>query len=291
MVDKILGDFRPIPNSISLPGIGPGEVPDIVPIPPKWVDNPPKFLFRGGAIWWYTPGAIAARALRENTRPQPIPGETNDVEFRDRLEEPHSLKGEGRQQFLENRIQIYLYDEDDAKQFEGGPYIALDYVPEEIEINPSSLLKSLNIVGLNYPKYHYGGGEDIITFSIKWYGHGEEYDSVISKCRRIEALTKADGWIKGPPPIVIKWDNSNILFEEHVFIVEKAGYKISSFQLNKNVNTKKGYESFGLLPIVAIQKVVLKRIANQLTWDDIVYPRRLPNLTSMTSLPFTGFQL
>ena len=216
-------------------------------------------------------GFYDERGRRENTLPNPIPGSDPIVEPTPGIVPTNSAPPE-----IAKRIHIYLYNEEEAEKYAGEPFVSLDYIPEEVEVNPSSFFKSLNIVGLNYPRYHYGGGEDIVTFTIQWFGVKDDKDSVISKCRKVEALTKANGWINGPPEVIIKWDHPGVLFEKHIFIVEKAGYKLRNFMVNKttpNEISNLAWQPFGSLPIVAEQKITLKRVGSHLTWDEIIYPK------------------
>ena len=174
---------------------------------------------------------------------------------------------------LKNQVGIYLIDENvETQNRRSFLHIWFDFIPEKIEVNPTGRFKAIQVLGRNNPHYHYGGGEDSITIEIDWFAFKASPYSVAQKCRMVEALTKADGWVSGPPLIGIQWGSNNPLFEGHMFLVEKAPYEFSQFtKIYKLPGTNNSELEYNLQPMRAKQTLYLKRVTDtQLTHAEII---------------------
>lgn len=171
---------------------------------------------------------------------------------------------------LKNQIGIYIINEDATIEGKAPIYIYLDFIPRQLAFSPTGLFKSIAVLGRNNPLYHYGGGEDSLQVEIEWYAFKNDPLSVIQKCRKMEALCKADGWNTSPPLINFQWGRDNPLFENHMYLVEKAPYKATQFTKNYRINSNKSF-GYSMQPIRATQILFLKRVtAGQLTHSQII---------------------
>lgn len=159
--------------------------------------------------------------------------------------------------------------------------IRLPFIPKELEYNSESSFATIKPLGRNNPKYHFTGGEDRLEFEIDWHAFDWGRREVAENCRKIEALSKADGYDHGPHRVKLLWGGENVLFSEHEFIVLAAPYRFTQFNKG-NINSKGELESTYMLPIQAYQKVTLGRITrNNLSKIDIEYVTQ----ASPTSIP------
>jgi len=172
---------------------------------------------------------------------------------------------------FQKAIKIYIVDPFKAAEIGAEPHVILDFIPTELDYKVTSSFPAIKLLGRNNPKYHYGGSEDSLSFEIDWYHFSR--DTVINKCRAIEALTKADGYGKRPPIVYIKWGTGNSLFDKHFFIVVSAPYKLSHFSKN-HIAPNEYYRLRnlgGFYPTYGKQVVTLKRItSHSLTWKEIM---------------------
>lgn len=200
-----------------------------------------------------------------------------------------SRSGESREKVTEtskekfnsrrNQIKINFAEPDFQKKYvtEKGleAYLILPFIPQEFETVTSSLIKSLNVVSSNFQSYHYGGSEDTASLEVRWYGIGKDQLTVQQNCRKLEALSKIDGWNSELPEIVLHWGNDNIFLGKHKFVVEKVTTTYSQFMLgiNKLGINKTVTESyaFNMQPILAVQQVTLRRISEQSNYDEMIY--------------------
>jgi len=184
-----------------------------------------------------------------------------------------------------NRISIWLYDQWETKKNGGQPYISLDFIPTEVEFDVSSEMPSIGVVGLNYPHYHYAGSKEVVSFTIEWYDYGRDKDAVLLKCRKLDALSKGDGFNNSPPYIYIDWgtmgDSVKIetkggMFAGQIYTVQAANYTVSQFTQNRYLSSENGRANISpnaLRPVLAKQDIVLIRQAHNLTRNEIIYNR------------------
>jgi len=197
---------------------------------------------------------------------------------------------------LRHKIEIYFWNppvgrqarlsadlQENLRKLYGDPYMRLDFIPSELEFQVPSQLKDLGIIGRNYPVYHYTGSEETLTIKLSWYDFGNDSDSVVAKCRKLEALSKADGYNRPPRLIYINWGDQHwrvkegSLLKNHIYVVQSANYTLSQFVLRRQLDAlnslalQTGAWQNGMYPLVATQDVVLKRVAGQLTQHQISY--------------------
>lgn len=127
--------------------------------------------------------------------------------------------------------------------------IIIQFVPAELDINPESNFANISPMARNNPLYHYTGSEDIIKFSLDWFSQLTDRTDVLTNCRKLEALSKNDGF--GNPPHHIKLIWHDIMFSDSTFIVIAAPYKLSMFN-----------PQYNMLPQQAYQEVILKRVSS-----------------------------
>lgn len=125
--------------------------------------------------------------------------------------------------------------------------IEIPFVPQKLEYTPSSNWVSIQAVARNNPLYHYTGGEDILKFQIDWFTKNEDRKDVITNCKKIEALSRNDGYNNPPPYIRLLWNN--ILFGNATWIVDSAPYSLEFFN-----------KQYSMLPQQAYQEVTLRRV-------------------------------
>jgi len=166
---------------------------------------------------------------------------------------------------------VAIIDVDVNGKDQGIEEIKLPFIPRDVEVSPESVFAAIKPIGRNNAKYHYTGSEDKISFEIDWYSFNYNRDDVITNCRKIEALSKADAYNGSPHRVMIKWGAGDVLFDGQYFVVLSASYKLSHF--NKSYVSTTGYvKDTHLLPVQAYQKVVLGRItSSNLTKKQISY--------------------
>ena len=167
----------------------------------------------------------------------------------------------GNQLRKDNSIQIINFSSEKLQ------YIELQTIPTELQHTSENTWAVINSMGRNLPMYHYTGSETSITFSISWYSDDRNNpDDVLTKCRLLEAWSKADGYVKAPPILQIRWGSADV-FKDQFFILVKADYKLSNWRVASRAydkNTKKLKEvgkQPGLQPSVATQELIFKRVS------------------------------
>lgn len=140
--------------------------------------------------------------------------------------------------------------------------LTLPFVPREIEYTPTSNFVTIASFGRNNPFYQYTGAEDTITFDIDWFSKTENREDVITQCRWIEALSKADSYDDLPHRVMLNWGSKNKMFIDEVWIVVSAPYRLSQFQRAYRDNNN-DVVSLHMLPQQAIQTVTLKRVTKE----------------------------
>lgn len=167
---------------------------------------------------------------------------------------------------------IAIIDIDYMGYNKGTNVIKLPFIPKELAYNCDSAFIAIKPIGRNNPKYHYIGSEDRLEFEIDWHSFIQTRDDVITKCRMIEALSKADGYSNPPHRVLLQWGSNNVLFREHVFVVLSAPYRLTQFNKAQVNQTTGKIELTNMMPIQAYQKVVLARITSaNLTKREIEY--------------------
>ena len=268
-------EFKGIVSNVPIPGLLNGQVitkefKGTVPYHEGNRNHPIRKLFSG----------VSAMLLAGTTAIRYIPKPVGTGRPTRPYTEP-SRAGESRDTITysenkvsrNNQIRINFSEPDFQKKYVSDKglkdYLVLPFIPREFETVTSSLIKSLNVVASNFQNYHYGGSEDTASFEIRWYGFGKDQMTVQQKCSRLEALSKIDGWNSELPEIVLHWGNDPTFLGKHVFVVEKVSTTYSQFMLG--ITTGGVSSEFNMQPILAVQQVSLRRIADQLTYDQIIY--------------------
>ena len=158
----------------------------------------------------------------------------------------------------------------DANGFnKGTEIIKLPFIPKELNYNTESNFAAIRPIGSNTPRYHFTGAEDKLEFEIDWHSLEENRMDVITKCRKLESLAKADGYNGPPHRVILQWGESNLLFADHVFQVIAAPYRLVQFS-NGHIGSNKLLKTTNMYPVQAYQKVTLARISsNNLSKLDI----------------------
>lgn len=181
--------------------------------------------------------------------------------------------------------------------------IVIQNRPGEISVDPQTSWVSVKSMGRNNPFMIYTGGEDTISFDISWYSNDPlNREDVLTKCRLLESWSKANGYVQSPPTLRISWGTSGI-FDNDLFILYSASYKLNNFQdrYNSNVYNDNVKDSFlgsidksinlGLLPSIATQSLVFKRVTSKnLTHSDICSLEKLQKVrpTEVIGVPISS---
>lgn len=169
--------------------------------------------------------------------------------------------------------------------------IVIQNRPNEVTIDTQTNWVSVKSMGRNNPFMIYTGGEDTISFDISWYSSDpNNREDILTKCRLLESWSKANGYRQSPPILRISWGSSGI-FDNDLFILYSASYKLNNFQDRYSGNILNTENSFsrdinksidlGLLPSIATQSLVFKKVTSKnLTHADICSPEKLQKVKS-----------
>ena len=147
--------------------------------------------------------------------------------------------------------------------------LKLPFVPSELDYQPESNFVGIASFGRNNPFYQFTGSEDTLTFEIDWLSNQDNRKDVLFNCRWLEALTKGDAYNETPHRVKIIWGEANILFEDSVWLLVSAPYKLTNFVRGYNKDNQ--YTSTSMLPQQAYQTVTFKRLThNNRTTGDII---------------------
>lgn len=151
--------------------------------------------------------------------------------------------------------ELYIMDLMAKKPKEG--LIKIQFVPKEIDYRPESNFVAIKSMGRNNPFYHYTGAEDVVSFDISWFWNEEECEDVLRNCKKLEALTKNNGFDEEPHHVAILWNTK--MFGDATWLLVSAPYSLSQWNagyINKSGNTV----NTAMMPRYAIQKLTFKRI-------------------------------
>lgn len=121
--------------------------------------------------------------------------------------------------------------------------LKIQTIPLELSVEPLSKWAVIPSIARNNPFYHYTGGEDKIAFTLDWYSITDNRHDVIDKCRWVEALSKGDGYFKGPSRIILIFGG---LFTKDTWIIESAPYKLSLFDTDRELLPRQAYQELTL---------------------------------------------
>lgn len=126
-----------------------------------------------------------------------------------------------------------------------GEVLGLQGLPKVLDYDPNAIFSKIKTPGRNNPFYTYSGSEDTLNFVISWYSISNDKTDVISKCKWLESMTKADGYLGRPHLCRLQWGR---MFAKAIWIVESAKYEMKYFDKTQN-----------MYPTCADQHIVLKR--------------------------------
>lgn len=161
--------------------------------------------------------------------------------------------------------------------------IEIQGMPSTMDINPESTWAKVKSIGRNNPFMFYIGGEDSISFDISWYSLQEDREDVITKCKLLKSWTRADGYSKSPPTLLIQWGNSGI-FQDDTFVLTSAKYTLGNFQnscreggrAGRGTVEGEGIIDLKLFPNTATQSLVFERVtADNRLHEQIVSPSKV----------------
>lgn len=199
---------------------------------------------------------LPAKAIKALSEPQIVyhdwKWETRNSELKASRERGKNAKApESNRQVNTDSIILVDIDHRKADNQAGRFYdrITLPVVPSEISFDPEPQWATIASLGRNAPFYNYSGSEDTLTFQIDWFSKRDDRRDVLYACRWVEALTKADAYGADPHRIMIVWGKDDKLFQNDIWIVHKASYKLSQFQKHRS-----------MLPQQAYQEITLKKV-------------------------------
>lgn len=126
-----------------------------------------------------------------------------------------------------------------------GESLGMQGIPKDLDYDPQSSFIAIKTPGRNNPFYTFTGSEDTLELDLTWYSIANTKQDVILRCKWLECMTKADGYLGRPHLCRLQW---GILFQKTTWVVTSAKYKLKNWDARS-----------GMLPTCAEQKVVLKR--------------------------------
>jgi len=167
------------------------------------------------------------------------------------------------------------------------PYVKLELQnrPNEIQVNPISNWSDVNSMGRNIPFAIYTGGNSSFSIDISWFSNQPNVpNDVLAKCKLLESWSKADGYKSSPPLLKIVWGGSKI-FDNHLYILKSATYRLSNFNsvsVTPNYGGKDGNEKISnsyrnqlLYPSMATQSLVFQQVVTNNTRHIDIIPEDL----------------
>lgn len=135
-------------------------------------------------------------------------------------------------------------------------YLGIQGMPLELNYDPATKFATINSPGSNNPLYLFSYSEDILEFQLTWFSTAQNKLDVLSRCKWLEIMSKADGYNGRPHYLKFKWGT---LFSDSIWIVTSAKYTIKNFDKDN-----------GYAPTHAVQTVGLRRVTlGNVTHDQI----------------------
>ena len=163
-------------------------------------------------------------------------------------------------------------------------YIKLQNRPPELEFQGETSWATIKSFGRNLPMYHFTGAEDKIQLQISWFCNDPKRPwEVVQKCRLLEAWSKSNGYVSGPPVLQIDWGGSG-LFDNAYFILTSATYVLKQFRngyMNRRSDTAV-FEDGKLYPMAATQELVFSRVSSTNPLHSTIYdPTKLEGINGI----------
>lgn len=150
---------------------------------------------------------------------------------------------------------IFLVRLDDRYNQNPEP-LRIQVVPEELSVQPTANWAVVPSLGRNNPFYHYTGGEDTLQFTLDWYAVTERRQDVIDKCRWVESLCKADGYLDEPPRVLLIFGE---LFKSTTWIIKEAPYRLKNFNRERMMFPQQAYQELTLAKVTSRNSGTLER--------------------------------
>lgn len=126
-----------------------------------------------------------------------------------------------------------------------GEVLGLQGLPKKHEYDPASVFSKIKTPGRNNPMYTFSGSEDILDFEISWFSTAQDARDVVAKCKWLESMTKADGYVGRPHLLRFQWGD---MYSKAIWIVNSAKYTLEFFDKTR-----------GMFPTCAKQHIILHR--------------------------------
>lgn len=126
-----------------------------------------------------------------------------------------------------------------------GEKLGLMGIPKVLDYNPTIKHAVIAPFGKNNSNRHYTGGDDTLELELSWWAEENDRTDVISRCKWLEAMSKADGDFGRPHLTRLMWGT---MFAKSVWIITGAPYQMTDFNAE-----------YGMRPTHAIQRVSLAR--------------------------------
>ena len=101
----------------------------------------------------------------------------------------------------------------------------IQFIPT-LNIDRNSNLNSIQVIGRNIPKYHYTGGETLLSLVLDFHSLEEDRKDVIDKCRWLEHLTVSNSILTKNKRVKLVFGD---LFRDELWSVKKVSYKLDNF--------------------------------------------------------------
>lgn len=167
---------------------------------------------------------------------------------------------------------------------ENYQYIILQNRPPELEFQGETSWATIKSFGRNLPMYHFTGAEDKIQLQISWFCNDPDRPwEVVQKCRLLEAWSKSNGYVSGPPVLQIDWGGSG-LFDNAYFILTSATYVLKQFRdnyMDRRSDEALFYDG-KLYPMAATQELVFSRVSSTNPLHSTIYdPTKLEGINGI----------
>lgn len=101
------------------------------------------------------------------------------------------------------------------------------FVPDKLERDRIPAIAPIKIVGRNNDKYHFTGGETVLSFRLDFFSEDENREDVYEKCMWLESLMY--NGVGNEPPSRVQLVFGGKMFKKDIWIVERAKAEYSLF--------------------------------------------------------------
>jgi len=126
-----------------------------------------------------------------------------------------------------------------------GETLGMQGLPKKLDYDPKAIFAKIKVPGRNNSWITYSGSEDVLQLDISWYSVTNDKTDVILRCKWLESMTKADGYLGRNHFCRLQWGD---LFSKSIWVITAAPYDLKDFD-----------KPSGMMPTCATQKVTLER--------------------------------